>query len=270
MNLYNAQTFRENLLRAFTLVELLVVIAIIGILAALLLPALAKAKAQAKRIQCISNERQLAVAWSIYADDNRSLVALNGQATAPDLLNKLWVLGSTHFFQPAMIDPAYLIDQKNSSFAPYLKSAAIYKCPMDQSTPVNSTKPKIRSYAMNCYCGPTASIAGYLSSRYSVFKKTAEIPKPSNIYVFQDVHPQSLCFAAFIGYMDNDTFFHFPSSLHNNSGVLTFADGHAESHRWKDSRTRPAVVTTASLSHGVTSPGNPDLAWLRAHTTVLK
>ena len=94
--------------------------------------------------------------------------------------------------------------------------------------------------------------------------------RPSALFLFQDVLPESLCFPAFVVRMSSpDRFFHFPSSEHMKAGVLMFTDGHAESHRWKDERTRPAPVN-GSVSHNVSSPGNPDLAWIREQTTVLK
>src|SRR5215470_73123 len=112
---------------AFTLVELLVVIAVIAILAALLLPSLAKAKAQALRIQCVNNEKQLLLTWGLYSTDNRELLVPNGGGQPRASGPYLWVLGDNHRFQPAFTDPAYLLNPNYALFAPYLRSAQIYK-----------------------------------------------------------------------------------------------------------------------------------------------
>src|SRR5690242_11844309 len=96
---------------AFTLIELLVVIAIIAILAALLVPTLARGKISARRIQCLNCEKQLAITWYLYADDHAGELVSNGNATVA-MLNapKLWVLGDTHLFTPAMVETQFLLD----------------------------------------------------------------------------------------------------------------------------------------------------------------
>src|SRR2546425_1653105 len=84
---------------AFTLIELLVVIAIIAILAALLLPALAGAKQQARRIKCLNNQRQLALTWVLYSSDNNEVFVPNGaQQPGSGSRETLWVLGDYHNF----------------------------------------------------------------------------------------------------------------------------------------------------------------------------
>jgi prepilin-type N-terminal cleavage/methylation domain-containing protein/prepilin-type processing-associated H-X9-DG protein len=263
---------------AFTLVELLVVIAIIAILAALLLPTLTRAKTQARRVHCVSNERQLALTWLLYAGDNNDALVSNGHGTATELRNRtLWVLGDTHFYLPAFTDSQFLINPKYAAFGAYLKSVSVYKCPSDQSTiRVNAmTVPKIRSYAMNAYLGwdegGRNAVPRELNANYLVAKKLSNLakPKPAGIFLFQDVLPENLCYPAFMVLLGErpESFFHFPSSLHRGGGVVTFADGHAEFHRWVDPRTRPAPVA-GMVAHYIQSPNNPDLAWIQQRTSV--
>ena len=264
----------------FTLTELLVVIAVIGILAALLLPVLAKAKGQARRIQCTNNQRQLFLTWMMYAGDHNDAMTPNGHGE-PDSLEqqhlKFWVAGDTHFFLPAFTNVQMLIDPQFALFGAYLKSTATYRCPEYRSLPSSSTpldsprrpEVKIRSYSLNSYMG-WALGAEELTGNYRVFLKTSDITQlsPSDLFLFQDVHPDNICFPAFIVRMPGgeESFFHFPSSQHGGRGVLTFADGHIQTHRWTDPRTMPPV-TGGILAHWDASPGNADLGWIRERTT---
>src|SRR6266496_5129478 len=126
----------------FTLTELLVVIAITGILAALLLPVLTRAKAQARRIQCTNNQRQLFLAWIMYAGDHSDALAPNGHGN-PAFLDpqhiRFWVAGDTHFFLPAFTNVQMLLDPQYALFGSYLRSAATYKCPEYRSLAASST-----------------------------------------------------------------------------------------------------------------------------------
>lgn len=268
---------------AFTLIELLVVVAIIAILAALLLPAFSKAKAHARRVGCINNQRQLALTWVLYAGDNSERVALNGHDTLPTGTNKLlWVLGDTHFYMPAFTDARFLVHPGYAAFGSYLRAAAIYKCPADQSTVASGGAlstvasggvkvAKIRSYSMNSYLGwngpPLELTSGYLT-----VKRLPQLARlgPAKAFLFQDVLPENLCFPAFMVRMPGggDTFFHLPSSQHNRSGVVSFCDGHIESHRWVDPRTRPPVPSDGLVAHSTSAPNSADLAWIRERTTL--
>jgi prepilin-type N-terminal cleavage/methylation domain-containing protein/prepilin-type processing-associated H-X9-DG protein len=256
---------------AFTLIELLVVIAIIAILASLLLPVLAKAKETARRANCISNERQLILAWQIYADDHDGRLVQNGYGTASSP-SPVWASGGTHFDLPPFYDTKYLMAPTFGALGTYTRTPAIYKCPSDRSTIRSNTVvvPKIRSYSMNLYVGSRVGSATYGSASYVVFKKQSELarPGPGTIFVFTDVLPENLCFPGFVINMPpTDVWFHIPSSQHRNGGVLTFADGHAEHHRWLDPRTRPPTAA-GIVAHSTPCSGSVDLAWLRERASV--
>ncbi len=268
------RTFLRARAGGFTLIELLVVIAIIAILASLLLPALARAKDQARRIHCLNNEKQLVLTWNLYSSDNREFLAPNGAGQPRPSGPYMWVLGDNHGYQPAFIDTRFLVDPVYALFAAYLKSPAVYKCAADKSTlRVGAGEvPKIRSYAMNCYIGspvrgidePFRMVMGY-----QIYIKSTQLAAslPAERFLFTDVNPASICSPAFGVNMASDVIFHYPSSLHGGSGVLVFADGHGESHKWLDPRTRKSAAAGQVIHHDDSSPNNVDLKWLREHTT---
>src|SRR5213592_5090899 len=139
------KSWRSNSRRGFSLVELLVMVAVIAILAGLLLPALSQARHQASRSQCINNQRQLLLTWHLYNGDNRELAVANGHGQAGSSIalssamnevtaTKFWVPGDDHFYYPAFTNAQWLTDSRYAMFAPYLRSAAIYKCPEDKSS----------------------------------------------------------------------------------------------------------------------------------------
>lgn len=259
----------------FTLIELLVVISIIAILASLLLPALAKAKAQGRRVQCISNERQLAITHQLYSNDALERFPLNGgyDNFVPQKQETLWVLGGSHAFKEAFTNRSFLTDPGKASFANYLQNPAVYRCPADRSRigAKGNSPQRIRNYAMNGYLAPIELFKGTLTKRYQFFIKTGDLAPagPSLIFLFGDVNPANVCYPAFVINMaGSDSFYHLPSTLHSKAGVLVFADGHVETHKWTDPRTFSEVGDGTILGHFNPCRGSADLEWLRSHTTV--
>src|SRR5512133_1883514 len=265
----------------FTLIELLVVIAIIAILAAMLLPALSHAKVKAQGIQCMSNLKQLQLAWHLYALDNRERIPTSGYTSPVE--PTAWVDGWLDFnpANPDNTNTAALKDPLRSKFASVLTQVGVYKCPADQSkvTIGGSACFRVRSMSMSQAFGPGDWLdpAGFqanpVSKKYRVYYKPSDItgPSPSMCYLLLDEHPDGINAGGFANMMveapGSARIIDFPASYHDGAGGISFADGHAEIRKWVDSRTKPAPHYNNSLQLNVASPNNQDMIWLSDRTS---
>jgi len=266
---------------AFTLIELLVVIAIIAILAAMILPALAKAKMKAKGAMCMNNTRQLMIAWHIYADENKDhLMGSYVGGPAPE-----WDGGGFMDFaanNPQNYDINYYLT--HSPIWPYCgNSPGIFKCPADNSTVINNVGkrvPRIRSVSMNPFMGGPNG-AGFSSTLdanqpYKTFTTLSTIGQPSQEFVFLDENEDSINDGWFAlsmqGYQSPGPNYlvNWPAYYHNRCGGFAFSDGHSEIHRWLDQRTMPPVHDVSNVPDLIGksfSPQNPDVYWLQDHAS---
>jgi len=240
--------------RAFTLIELLVVIAIIAILAALLLPALAKAKLKAQGISCLNNCRQLGYAFIMYAGDNNDFCVASSGSYSSDA--PIWLEGVAN----SGFDAVDVTKLEKSPTFPYLKSKDVFHCPADKAriTVAGASRPRIRSYSQNGYVGlPTGPTPASNADIMKTVRKLGEItaPGPSAVFLFVDEHENSINDSHFTAFRDFHTFTangdqwcDAPSGRHGNSTGFTFADGHSEIHKWAGDVTR-------------VNPGNGDYPW---------
>ena len=268
--------------RAFTLIELMVVIGIIAILAALLLPALGRAKQKGQGSQCLNNLHQLQLAWQLYADDHEDHLAPNsdGLLAGKDAEHPAWVAGWLRTDH----EGGGKYDSTNSdllvgtnywrfgSIGGHALERRIYRCPADKSmvTIEGASYPRVRNMSMNAYMNGNGV---WQSPAFVTFRRGHDIVRPADTWVFIDEREDSINDGYFATDMTrNFAIVDYPASYHNGSGGLSFADGHAEYRHWLEATTTPVLKPGEHLpmDSKYTSWNDRDMAWLTERTTSRK
>jgi prepilin-type N-terminal cleavage/methylation domain-containing protein len=259
---HKESSFRLGQGGGFSLVELLVTIVIISILGALLIPALSSAKTKARAVSCLSNLKQVGLAFTSYAVDHEDAILPNRDGVNIPL-GETWVEGWEGNTGPDCTNVLYL---QRSLIGPYLKATGVWRCPSAGSSGLAANvREPIRTISLNCFMGSPNNVPGVVA-----YKHLGDInrPSPSEALIFVDERSDTINDGSFAMQWDFDinqpnawSLRDKPAVVHNGGAILTYADAHAGLHRWQDSRTRSAPRNDSVM------PGNRDVLWLQAHGT---
>jgi prepilin-type processing-associated H-X9-DG protein len=258
----------------FTLVELLAVLTCIAVLALMLLPAIAGTKPNSQAFQCLNNQRQITLAWQMYAEDNRDILPPNDypfstefytQTAAVKMELKNWAVGTMN--QPIDASRSSEFTDTNSLLSAYLTNPAVYHCPADNYIDPNSGKLHVRSYSMNSAIGtiwsqvlywgdpsppvgtpvaggwlPGYAYNGNQATWLTYGKVTSFIrPGPANTFLLMDENPYSINEGTLaipaVAAPGATVLTDWPAGNHDGGACISFADGHVIVHKWLDART---------------------------------
>jgi prepilin-type N-terminal cleavage/methylation domain-containing protein/prepilin-type processing-associated H-X9-DG protein len=264
----------------FTLIELLVVIGVIAVLAGLLLPVLGQAKSKGHAISCLNNQRQLVLAWQVYADEREDRAAANfGKAqVVEEVANgtyRNWVNNVLDWTDDPMNTNRALLFA--GGIGPYLGGVDnVFRCPSDfvlsEWQQQLGWRSRVRSYSMNLMVGDAGDFSATGSNTnnpsYRQFFTTAEIPQPSDIFVFIEEHPDTLDDGYFLNKPYSSQWIDLPASYHSGGANVTFADGHVEQHKWVVGSTRYAARAHILPYPLTMEDGTADYNWVIQHMSV--
>ena len=243
--------------RAFTLIELLVVIAIIAILASMLLPALARSKAQAQAMDCLSNLRQLEICWISYADDNHGNLVPSVGGTAYTPVG--WVNGWLTWDTSPDNTNTLLLTQGLLGYC--TQNPKVYKCPADLLPAADGLR--VRSYSMNTYMNR------YSETAVVEYTKITDLTRPAETWLFLEEHPDSINDGVFSTLDAPNVWDDLPASYHYRASNFAFIDGHVAMHNWKNQTTIQPIIANYNWPGGLVAapPNNQDWTWVHYNAT---